>query len=66
MVQKETYAVGVDLGGTNLKLGLVSRSGKIVDRITLPTEAEKGPKHIIKSIKKGIKELKQRDRKSVV
>lgn len=66
MVQKETYAIGVDLGGTNLKLGLVSRSGKIVDRITLPTEAEKGPKHIIKSIKKGIKELKQRNDKKLI
>lgn len=31
------YAIGIDLGGTNLRVGLVSRDGKIVKRVKEPT-----------------------------
>lgn len=51
------YAVGVDLGGTSIKMGLVSDKGKILDKISLETMAEKGPEKVIFQIKKGIKEL---------
>ena len=51
------YAVGVDLGGTNIKIGLVSQSGKIVKRVSVATEAKKGPRRVICNIKEGIREL---------
>src|SRR4030042_3959203 len=57
MAKKEKYAVGVDLGGTFIKLGIVSASGKIQRKISIDTKAEEGPDRILSQIKKGIKEL---------
>ena len=54
MSQKEKYAVGVDLGGTNIKVGIVSRDGKIVNKISIDTRADEGPDVVISQIKKGI------------
>ena len=54
MKVKEKYAVGVDLGGTNIKIGLVTQNGKIIKQVSVPTEATKGPKAVIENIKKGI------------
>ncbi|GJQ61501.1 MAG: sugar kinase [Melioribacteraceae bacterium] len=51
------YAIGVDLGGTTVKLGIVSDKGKIVQKIALDTCALDGPEKVVKQIKKGIKEL---------
>lgn len=51
------YAVGVDLGGTTIKFGIVSEKGKIVAKNCLDTLADQGPEKVIKQIKKGIKEL---------
>ncbi len=31
------YFLGLDLGGTNVKAGLVSDSGKILEQISIPT-----------------------------
>ncbi len=41
-----SYAVGVDLGGTNLKAALVDREEGIVERTLRPTESERGPEHV--------------------
>ena len=57
MADKTKYAIGVDLGGTNIKLGIVSSKGKLVKKISVKTEAEKGRDVIIENIKKGIQEL---------
>ena len=57
MSKKEKFAVGVDLGGTNIKLGIVSQSGKIVRKISVETKAGQGHKEVISQMKKGIKEL---------
>lgn len=45
-----THAVGVDLGGTNLKAALVHREEGIVERTQRPTEADRGPEHVEDSI----------------
>jgi len=42
-----TWVVGIDLGGTNLKVGLVDAGGAIAAIQTCPTEAQKGPDHFI-------------------
>lgn len=41
------YAVGIDLGGTNLKAALVHKDDGLVDTSSRPTNAEKGPAHVI-------------------
>ncbi|NOY77659.1 MAG: ROK family protein [Calditrichaeota bacterium] len=50
-------AIGVDLGGTNLKMGLVSENGEILFEIRKDTRAEKGPDFILTQIEKGISTL---------
>jgi len=40
------HAIGVDLGGTNLKAALVHREEGIVERIQRPTKADQGPEHV--------------------
>jgi glucokinase len=46
----ERLAVGIDLGGTNLKAALVDREGRVVAEISCPTQAEQGPDHVIDRI----------------
>ncbi|WP_412067748.1 ROK family protein [Rubrivirga sp. IMCC43871] len=48
------YAVGVDLGGTNLKVALVEREAGIVRQVRLPTDAGRGPEHVLDQIADGI------------
>lgn len=41
------YALGIDLGGTSIKTGVVDRDGKIIARADVPTEASKGVAAVI-------------------
>ena len=45
-----TFAIGVDLGGTNLKVGLVHAERGVVRQTQNPTEAERGPEHVLDAI----------------
>ena len=54
MAKTEKYAIGVDLGGTNIKIGIVSEKGRLVKSISIKTEADCGPKKVITNIIKGI------------
>lgn len=54
MSKVKNYAIGVDLGGTAIKVGLVSRDGKIIKKVVVDTLANQGPKIVIEQIKKGI------------
>lgn len=36
----ERYAIGVDIGGTSIKAGVVSKSGLLIDSLPLPTSTE--------------------------
>ena len=44
------YAIGIDLGGTNLKIGLVNKNGKVIGDKKFPTKGYKGPKPLIDKI----------------
>jgi len=55
-MDKEKYALGVDIGGTNIKLGIVSETGDIIFSTMLPTNREDGPDEVMTQLKKGIKE----------
>ncbi len=39
--------VGIDLGGTNLKGGVVDEDRRVLCKVSIPTEAEDGPDHVI-------------------
>ena len=54
------YAIGVDLGATTVKTGLVSSEGKILIQTKLPTLGERGPRMVIQQIRKSIEEIRER------
>ena len=44
------WAVGIDLGGTNLKVGLVDSEGRVGASTSCPTRPEKGPAHFLQTV----------------
>jgi glucokinase len=58
---KKKYAIGVDLGGTSIKIGLVDEKGKIVEKVSVDSLANDGPNAVVSQIKKGIKQLLKKD-----
>ncbi len=53
------YAIGVDLGGTNLKVALVEQTLGAVRRASVPTEAEAGKHRVLDRIAEGIRRVAQ-------
>src|SRR3954451_10296741 len=51
--------VGIDLGGTNLKLAVIDESNAIIMRHTVPTEGHLGHDHVISNMVRGVHELRQ-------
>ena len=54
------FAIGVDLGGTNLRVAAINENGGLFDQLNLPTEAEKGREDVVERLSSGILELVQR------
>jgi glucokinase len=50
------YSIGVDLGGTNLRVALVTREGGVVKKIKEPSTGD-----VIESLKKAVKSLMRSD-----
>ena len=50
--------IGLDIGGTKIALGLVTRQGKIIKKIEFQTEPQKRFEEVIKNIILGLKKLK--------
>lgn len=53
----EQLYVGVDLGGTTIKVGLVSSEGKLLQTYEGPTEVPKGPETVIDNIEKYVRHI---------
>ncbi len=53
----DRYAVGIDLGGSKLRGGLVSLSGQLVGRLEVQTEPWKGPAGVLANLKGMISRL---------
>jgi glucokinase len=51
------FAIGVDLGGTNLRIAAVSENGTIMDVITTATEVRRGRDHVIAEMTEAIKTI---------
>ena len=62
---KEKYSIGVDLGGTKVKVGIVNGNGRIIQRVSVSTFAEEGPEKVIAQIKKGIYSLLLTNKKQI-
>ena len=62
MAKTEKYAVGVDLGGTNIKIGVVSEKGNLVKHISIKTDADAGPKKVIANIIKGVELILEKNK----
>lgn len=46
--------IGIDLGGTNIATGLVSESGEILHKVSLPTGAGRGTEEILKDMVRSV------------
>ena len=66
MSRKNKYAIGVDIGGTNIKLGIISEAGEIVKKAMVETKGEGGPDVVVAQIKKGINELLSKNNHDIV
>jgi glucokinase len=51
------YAVGIDLGGTNLRVALVQKDGQIIEKIDKSTEAALGPDALTSKMALAIEQL---------
>lgn len=58
------FAIGVDLGGTNLRVAAVDSTGKVLEKITTGTEVKRGRDRVISEMCKAIQELAGKLRRS--
>jgi glucokinase len=58
------FAIGVDLGGTNLRIAAVDLNGKVLEKITLGTEVTRGRDRVIFEMCSAIQELATKFRSS--
>ncbi|WP_226670506.1 ROK family protein [Metabacillus litoralis] len=54
------YTIGIDLGGTNLRIGLFNEQGEIIEEQNCSTEVEKGPHYTINIMAEAITSLKEK------
>ncbi len=54
----QTFAIGVDLGGTNLRIAAVDDSGKLLEKLTLGTEVKRGRDYVIQEMCTAIEQVK--------
>ena len=57
-IDETRYSIGVDLGGTDIKAGLVSSAGDVSCRVLLPTDVETGgPKVVAARIAEAVRQV---------
>jgi glucokinase len=52
-----TFAIGVDLGGTNLRIAAVDSNGKVLEKITTSTQVARGRDQVIDEMCSAIEEI---------
>lgn len=53
------YCFGIDIGGTTVKIGLVSQNGEIVTRWEVPTRKDSDPAGLLEDVKASLKNCMQ-------
>ena len=56
------FAIGVDLGGTNLRIAAVSREGKLLEKVAVSAQVARGPDHVIGEMCDAIRRLSEQHR----
>ena len=56
----DSFAIGVDLGGTNLRIAAVSADGTLLERISSDTEVARGRDHVINEMCSRIRSLRDK------
>ncbi|MFZ0319575.1 MAG: ROK family protein [Candidatus Sulfotelmatobacter sp.] len=51
------FSIGVDLGGTNLRIAAVTSAGQLLEKVTLGTKTALGPNHVITEMCEAIQRL---------
>src|SRR3984957_7694330 len=51
------FSIGVDLGGTNLRIAAVAADGQLLEKITLGTKMSPGPDHVVDEMCDAIRRL---------
>jgi len=54
---KKPLFAGIDVGGTNIKIGIVDDQGQIVAKTKFPTQPDKSPEVAITQAKSGLEKL---------
>ncbi len=54
------FAIGVDLGGTNLKLGAIAEDGELLEHLELAADARRGPEVVVARLCRAVLELRDR------
>jgi len=57
MSERKSFAIGVDLGATTIKVGIIGKNGNIPDQLSVDSKANKGPKVVIQQIIFAVQEL---------
>ena len=52
-----SFAIGVDLGGTNMRVAVVDDSGRLLETISKPTALAQGREHVVREISGSIRQL---------
>ncbi len=52
-----SYSIGVDLGGTNLRVAAVDENGCMLHKRSVPTDFDQGPEGVIANMAAGIREI---------
>jgi len=55
-----SYSIGVDLGGTNLRVAAIDTEGHVLDRVSIPAIYEAGPERVVNDIVNVIHEVRSR------
>jgi glucokinase len=58
------FSIGVDLGGTNLRIAAVSVDGKMLEKVALGTKLSSGPHDVIDKMCQAIQQLSARHKQS--
>ncbi|MGA8200506.1 MAG: ROK family protein, partial [Candidatus Sulfotelmatobacter sp.] len=54
------FSIGVDLGGTNLRIAAISSDGQLLQKVTLATKTALGPNHVITEMCDAIRQLSEK------
>jgi glucokinase len=52
------YSIGVDLGGTNLRVAAINAQGQVMNRISIPANYEVGPEHVVSDIVSAVNQIR--------